>query len=827
MSRLLFLIAIVTLPSLLNGQGFGDMNIIANSFTEEQYQQFIRAARHDSDSSKVVMLKGLYGKYLILRQRYPEAETELFSALDIINKIEPSLHAAIRFISPSIYDIYDYLGEYYTVTGDYKKAEFYLKSSEQKRTLHFPRGSPHRIRNIQTLAEFYISTKQLLPAEAYLEKLINELTHTRFNNQMLRGAYGSYFNGMTDLSIRQGRLDEARSFFKKLVKFQAGPFSSYKGALRNRWNNNVNTMSFRSRILLVENKPEEALQQVQQINLTDSLKALPEMLQIKALCLYQLNRPVEALAAAQTLLKVHLHNIRKVFYTLNEMEQETMFNRIRDDFDLYNSLAITAASENPLDKKSLEEIVDFRLQTKALLLNYSRKLRQAIFASRDSSLINRYQRLSVLKSLASKEAYRKKSARKINQYDDEIKQLEEFVSRQVARKSAAVESQPTVTEIQQRLGDPEAAVEMIRVRKIGMIGTIKESHARLYGLTDTIFYFSVVLTKNSIDYRVLKDGNKLEGRYLSLFRNSAMLENPDTLLWHVYWSGIDQLVSNKTKVYFSADGVYNQINLSLLKKRSGYLGDHTALICLSNLREILNTENRISPGNAVFFGWPDFHAAVRPGNENASRGAGNFQLEEMKTSDFADLPGTKVEIDNASLTLTRAGWKALSYSGDEATEYNLKKVASPELLHIATHGFFLEGGEINPMLRSGLIFAGVKNNEETDGEDGVLTAYEASNLNLDSTRLVVLSACDTGTGEERNGEGIYGLQRAFMIAGAQNIMMSLWKVDDEATQKLMTLFYVNLAAGKDVRSAFSMAQAVLRKDYPAPFYWGAFVLIGK
>jgi hypothetical protein len=828
MYRLLFLIAMVVLPALLKGQGFGDMNIIANSFNEEQYQIFIRAARHDSDSSKVVILKGLYGKYLIVRQRYPEAEAELFSALDIINKTESRLNAAIRFVSPSIYDVYDYLGEYYTATGDYKKAEFYLKRSEQKRALHFSRGSPHRIRNIQALAEFYVSTKQLLPAEAYLEKLINELNHTRFNNQMLRDAYGTYFNGMTEISIRLGRLDDARMFFKKLVKFQAGPFTSYKGALRSRWNNNVNAMSFRSRILLMEKKADEALLQVQgMIGSTDSLKVLPEILQIKVLCLYQLARPVEALTVAHTLLLIHLHNIRKVFYTLNEMEQEVMFNRIRDDFDLYNSLAITAASENRLDKNSLDEIVDFRLQTKALLLNYSRKLRKAIFASRDSLLIHRYQRLSVLRSLASKEVYRKKSAMKINQYDDEIKQLEEFVSRQVARKSAAVERQPTVTEIQRRLGDTDAAIEMIRVRKIGVISTIKESHAPLYGLTDTIYYFSLVLTKNSIDYRILKDGNKLEGRYLSLFRNSAIMENSDSLLWHVYWGAISQLLRDKTKVYFSADGVYNQINLSLLKNRNGYLGDHTALICLSNLREILNTENRISQGSAVFFGRPYFQVVLRSGGENVSRGAGNFQLEEMKTSDFVDLPGTKAEIDNASLTLSRAGWTTISYSGDRATEHNVKKVTSPELLHIATHGFFLEGGEVNPMLRSGLIFAGVKNNEEIDGEDGVLTAYEASNLNLDSTRLVVLSACDTGTGEERNGEGIYGLQRAFMIAGAQNVMMSLWKVDDEATQKLMTLFYINLAGGRDVRSAFSMAQAILRKDYPAPYYWGAFVLIGK
>lgn len=131
------------------------------------------------------------------------------------------------------------------------------------------------------------------------------------------------------------------------------------------------------------------------------------------------------------------------------------------------------------------------------------------------------------------------------------------------------------------------------------------------------------------------------------------------------------------------------------------------------------------------------------------------------------------------------------------------------------------------MLRSGLIFSGVKNAEDIRGEDGVLTAYEAGSLSLDSTRLVVLSACETGSGEVHTGEGIYGLQRAFLIAGARNIIMSLWKVDDQATQKLMTLFYENLAAGKDIRDSFSSAQRALRREYKEPYYWGAFVLIGK
>jgi CHAT domain-containing protein len=170
------------------------------------------------------------------------------------------------------------------------------------------------------------------------------------------------------------------------------------------------------------------------------------------------------------------------------------------------------------------------------------------------------------------------------------------------------------------------------------------------------------------------------------------------------------------------------------------------------------------------------------------------------------------------------------------------------VLHLATHGFFESdqelkqknpsAGFVDPMLRSGLYLTGANRmlaggNSPADMDDGVLTAYEATQLNLQGTELVVLSACETGLGRSQNGEGVFGLRRALQEAGAEAVMMSMWSVPDQETQELMTLFYQKWLGGLDKHEALRQAQMkereTVRQRYgkDLPFYWGAFVLVGR
>lgn len=213
---------------------------------------------------------------------------------------------------------------------------------------------------------------------------------------------------------------------------------------------------------------------------------------------------------------------------------------------------------------------------------------------------------------------------------------------------------------------------------------------------------------------------------------------------------------------------------------------------------------------------------------------------------FAPLGGTAEEAD----AIRRFFPDAKLLTGEGATKSALEQTVAPRILHIATHGFFLrapqtsDGGALvataargaeasaesdNPLLRSGLALAGANRRGAATAGDGILTALEASGLNLWGTKLVVLSACDTGLGEVHNGEGVYGLRRAFVLAGAESLVMSLWPVSDYSTRTLMTSYYRNLKQGLGRGAALRQVQLdMLRRDPRLhPFYWANFIQSGE
>jgi len=223
---------------------------------------------------------------------------------------------------------------------------------------------------------------------------------------------------------------------------------------------------------------------------------------------------------------------------------------------------------------------------------------------------------------------------------------------------------------------------------------------------------------------------------------------------------------------------------------------------------------------------------------------------------FKRLPGTA---DEARTSARLLGHECVLRLGAQARERELKSVRSPRVLHLATHGFFLSDQEFkhtnsmlsladtrsarrsfvppenrweNPMVRCGIALAGANHAQQVTNaiaEDGLLTGLEASLLNLQGTELVILSACDTGSGEVKIGEGVMSLRRAFRIAGAETVLASHWKVSDKATSQLMTEFMRRWRAGEPRAKAWREAQLSLlhSKEFSSPYFWAAFTLTGQ
>lgn len=322
------------------------------------------------------------------------------------------------------------------------------------------------------------------------------------------------------------------------------------------------------------------------------------------------------------------------------------------------------------------------------------------------------------------------------------------------------------------------------------------------------------------------------------------------------------------RIYYSKSGVSHRINLSAIpidERRS--LGQQYQLINLVSTRDLLDqaTEDPIQDQSALLLGGIDYgsvdneQVARPPTTEEPTSVALGRRSETYPSqrgyngSDgfWQPLPWTEVEITYAHNLLLERGFQSMLKTGMNASEEVLKSfdgsTDSPFVLHLATHGYFFQpdqtvlpstyGGNhfasaTQSMLRSGLLladanYAWVKGKPRSAAqEDGILTAYELSLTDLGNTRLAVLSACETGLGEIQATEGVYGLQRALKIAGAEYIIMSLWQVSDYQTQAFMTSFYLAwLEEGLSIPQAFRSAQAYMRARYKNAFDWAGFVLL--
>ena len=337
--------------------------------------------------------------------------------------------------------------------------------------------------------------------------------------------------------------------------------------------------------------------------------------------------------------------------------------------------------------------------------------------------------------------------------------------------------------------------------------------------------------------------------------------------YELIWKPMEEILEGVETVYYSPSGLLHTIAFEALPyAKDQLLIDRFNLIRMGTtgtLRTGIKTLKSGDIKSASIFGGMEYDLSEAEMNLVANRyrksnKAGvhaprlRGERENAVRGVWRPLPGTQKEISRIRELVEGNGVLCQFFEGKNAVEEAFKSQEtgtgkeSPEILHIASHGFSLarqESGKESilgegllatmddPLFRSGLVFSGA--NQAWEGkmntpllEDGILTAYEVSNLDLSTTDLVVLSACETGLGEIKGAEGVFGLQRAFKMAGVKFVIMSLWKIPDQETVEFMEVFYQNFVEGDEIRTAFNIAQKEMKDQYPdQPYLWAGFVLV--
>jgi len=554
----------------------------------------------------------------------------------------------------------------------------------------------------------------------------------------------------------------------------------------------------------------------------------------------------EAAKTYTELFSLNADWINDIIFTFGEKAFVTYYNsKLKEGYDNFHSFVKIAKENQPaLYYQLAQQDYNNLLFTKSISLKGTEKRKEAFLNANDPN-INRLYNQWIDKKQQLIRQYMKTddpsgadTTSKVNQeiftkLQNEVNTMEnELTIKAKDFKKYLKITPPDWKIVRDHLKEGEAAIEMIRFHW----------RDKVY-YSDTNYYAAYIITKNSQYPEVvyLPDAPAdLDNKYYKAYKNNIKLKLDDQDSYTHFWKPIKEKLTGIKKIYFSPDGIYHLINIATLKNpESGqFLMDEMDIQYTISGVDINNAETGKEIKTAVLIGRPSYKTGVTSTVPLANAKTRSL-VRGFRDNNIADLPGTEEEILSIKkeMDLSRIG--VTTYLKEQATEDKIYRLHSPGILHIATHGYWSPAGDnategyrtFNAMVNSGLLLSGVVNYYSSpvypDTYDGILTAYEAQNLDLENTSLVILSACETSLGYLDAGEGVYGLQRAFRAAGASGIMTSLWKVDDNATKDFMIAFYQQYLKTKDKNSSFVFAQKSIKEKYKHPYFWGAFVMVGK
>jgi len=790
--------------------------------------EILRRAPEDN-SQALLMVRNCLGLFYIEHHNYSMAASLYEALLEVGRQKYGENHPDFAVILNNIAILYGYIDEIQSAEQAFQRAlEIRRKTLGEEH--------PFTIQSLNNLAGLYLNTKQFDKAEQlYLQvgqswcKVLGEEHPDYAENLRCLGV----------LYLTIGRFSEAEAFLRKALII----FRKHHG----------------------EKHPVVA----------DSIYTL-------AIVCVTTDRHLEALQLMQEMLAIEEKLILQIFSFASEQHRLAYTFSLLPHYYSYLSLVFQYFANST---GVVQSALDLVLRRQAVNLDLLGAQREAIFSHRYPQLDSKLKDLIALSAQIAQKTLAGAGAEGTEAHQQRLAEWnirKEHLETELAREIPEIHLQQRLKDVNrhtlaQTLPPGSALVVYTLYPEIPW-KTINEKNSELEG-----YYLVFILLAgmpDKVEFIHLGEANAIN-QLVRSFRASltGASESPDTrqlvLLERNEPSAISNGVNLRTvifdplltalqgykRLFLVPDGELTRLPFEVLPCGDCYLIDEYCISYLSAGRDLLHFGKLSShqPTPPVVIADPDFNLAIQDslisGDNHFLLSQQAHDLSESRLS-FRPLPGTHVEGDQIASLLSVEPLMSAS-----ALKSYVKACRSPHILHLATHGYFLPQqtpelpgvpfhfssidastvtpiqrwssfGFENPLLRSGLALAGANTWIRggllpREAEDGILTAADVTGLDLLDTELVVLSACETGLGLIAPSEGVFGLRRAFVIAGANTLVMSLWKVPDQQTQELMIEFYRCILAGESRVGALYKAQLAIRSRYPHPFYWGAFICEGN
>lgn len=722
--------------------------------------------------------------------------------------------------SPAYAQLLNNIGHAYHEQGNYEQAFAYYQQAFDIAAVSLGESHPDYITYLQNLAGVFHSAGRKERALGYYQDAIRliEKHHGQANPN-----YASTAQGLASVCEDLGKYDLAMQYYtsslQSIEQTVGKNAPEYRSGLENL-----------AGLLEKQGKPEQAYRL-----LSESMDLLEQ--------------------------QVYAH-----FGALSEQEKEQFIASVQYSYASFHSFVYQHAAVN---RQSHARLFDMEMLQTGLILQHTMQVQQRILAGGNDSAQRLYARWMQLKSQLARHY-----AQPIADRPGNLGAMEAEAGRmegQLTRLSAAFADYSSTqrvrwTDIRAGLKPGETALQFAAFRY---------HDGRRW--TDSTLYTAMLLRSGDNEPRLVKlfEQRQLDSllqqeggddaAYVSTLYRGARTVGSGTArhgygqrLSALIWKPLEAYIPAGSDVYFVPAGRLHQIAFAALPVNGdSLLSRRHRLHQLSSLSQMLRTRQLAPPASIAVYGGIDYDAGaaerssrfsdtlLRPGFVSRSLSA-----DLTRSGSWNYLPGTRDEALSIARMAEARKLQLHSHTGADALEERYKAIsaaASPDVIHIATHGFFFPDPKLepqdpkdpaagafrlsdNPLNRAGLLFAGAnlswQGKAPEDLEDGILTAYEAANVPLRNTQLVTLSACETGLGDIRGSEGVFGLQRAFKMAGAEYLLMSLWKVPDAETAAFMEQFYSRWFSGQPIDAAFRGTQKEMQRRYPdAPYNWAAFVLV--